>query len=224
MPELPPPPAAAAPWRLGIDALSRLVPGERRPAAVAALAVAAALALGAVLFTWRPGHAHRPPIEVSLPRASTSTGSSTSEVGTEPLVVDAAGAVANPGVYRLPAGSRVTDLLDAAGGATDDADVDQVNLAAPLVDGQRVYVPRQGEAVVPELGAGGAGPAEPVDLNTATVEQLDALPGVGPATAQAIVTYRASHGRIRSIDELLDVRGIGPAKLDAIRSLVRATR
>ncbi len=149
------------------------------------------------------------------------------------LVVHAAGAVRNPGLYRVAAGARVADLLEAAGGPTDDTDLDRVNLAAPLADGQRLYVPHRGEAMPPSVaadagsapagsGAAGSGsaPAGPLDLNTATAEQLDALPGVGPATAAAIVDHRQRKGPFRSVDDLLDVRGIGPAKLEGLRDLV----
>ncbi len=129
----------------------------------------------------------------------------------------------------------MADLVTAAGGLLAEADVDRLNLAARVVDGTRVYVPRRGEpgpppeAAVggsdPAVGGGAAAapagaPAGPVDLNTATAAQLDTLPGVGPATAAAILTYRARNGRFRSVTELLEVPGIGPAKLEAIRPLV----
>ena len=108
--------------------------------------------------------------------------------------------------------------------------MEQLNLAARLSDGERIYVPRKGEAApavlaapAPAGGAAKAGgaPAGPVDLNTATAEQLEALPGVGPATSKAILAYRASHGRFRSVTELLEVPGIGPTKLEALRPLVK---
>jgi competence protein ComEA len=130
----------------------------------------------------------------------------------------------------VPAGGRVADAVVAAGGTSAEADVEQLNLAARVSDGERIYVPRKGEA--PPVVAGGS-PAPttsgkppplagtPVDLNTATAEQLEALPGVGPATSRAILAYRASHGRFRSVTELLEVPGIGPAKLEALRPLVR---
>jgi competence protein ComEA len=142
------------------------------------------------------------------------------------LVVHAAGAVAGPGVHHLPAGSRVADLLAAAGGATPDADLDRVNLAAPLVDGGQVWFPRVGEPS-PAAPAGGALPATPsaeagpVDLNTASADELDTLPGVGPATAAAIIEHREGHGPFRSVEELLEVPGIGEAKLAQLRDLVR---
>lgn len=136
--------------------------------------------------------------------------------------VHAAGAVTRPGVYRVSATARVSDVVDAAGGPTPEADLDLVNLAARVADGERVYVPRRGEASPALVGAAGpSGPAVPVDLNTATAAQLDTLPGVGPATAAAIVQHRDEHGRFRAVDELLEVRGIGPAKLAALRARVR---
>jgi len=149
-----------------------------------------------------------------------------------PLVVQAAGAVARPGVYRLGAGARVGDLLDAAGGLSLEADPDRINLAAPLTDGVRIYVLRRGEADPSPVVGGGTGtgaggptlngaPSAPLDLNTATVDQLDQLPGVGPATAAAIVDERRQHGPFASVNDLSRVRGIGPAKLAALRNRVR---
>jgi competence protein ComEA len=156
-----------------------------------------------------------------------------------PVFVHVAGAVAAPGVVQLPAAARVVDAVAAAGGLRADADPDRVNLAAPLVDGSRVVVPAVGQepppesATVPPTGAGtgsaagtdgtaaAAAPGTPLDLNTATAEQLDTLPGVGPATAGAIVDHRSTNGPFDSVDALLDVRGIGDAKLEALRDLVR---
>ncbi len=152
------------------------------------------------------------------------------------LVVDVGGAVARPGLVRVGRGARVADVVAAAGGATHDADLDRLNLAATVADGERLFVPRLGQSSIPvavngdgggDGGVAGGGPAPgspaaaPVDLNSATAEQLDALPGVGPATAAAIVAYRTQHGSFRSVDELLQVHGIGPAKLAALRSKVR---
>jgi competence protein ComEA len=152
------------------------------------------------------------------------------------VVVDVVGAVRRNGVVRLRAGARVVDALAAAGGATADADLVRLNLAAPVTDGARIAVPRLGApappvdpaavsgAVVP-AGSGdtGAPPssASPVDLNTATAEQLDALPGIGPATAAAIIADRGANGPFRSVDDLGRVRGIGDAKLEQLRGLVR---
>ena len=142
------------------------------------------------------------------------------------VVAHVAGAVVRPGLYRLGGSPRVADALDAAGGPAPDADLDAVNLAAAVADGERVYLPRRGEVPPPAAGAGVAsggasGSAGPVDINTATAEQLEALPGVGPSTASAILASRQEHGRFRSVDELLEVRGIGEAKLAEIRPKVR---
>jgi competence protein ComEA len=178
-----------------------------------------------------------PPVETSLPVAASSSAvrsmadasaSSTAapHVSVSMVVVQAAGAVAQPGVYSLADGARVADLVTKAGGATPDAELDAVSLAAKLVDGQRVYVPRVGEADPSVVGAStspapGPTPEAPLDLNLATVEQLDQLPGVGPTTAAAIVAHRERHGPFGAVDSLLEVRGIGPVRLDELRPLVR---
>ncbi len=154
------------------------------------------------------------------------------------VVVQVAGAVAHPGVYHLPSGSRVGDLVRAAGGLAPDADGDRVNQAAPLADGTLIYIPHVGQTDLPDpVDGGGAGsgtgsagegagatpgqPSAPVDLNTATADQLDALPGVGPATAAAIIAYRRQHGPFHQVDDLAQVAGIGPAKLAQIRPHAR---
>ncbi len=174
--------------------------------------------------------------ESKLPYASASTTSTVAgapastlpvvTVGSELLVVHVAGAVQLPGVYRLVAGSRVIDAIQAAGGVAADANTDAINLAAVLADGERVYMPRIGEVtpVIASSGSDGSGgsvaPSGPVNVNTATADDLDSLPGVGPSTAAAILSYRDQHGPFASVDDLGEVRGIGPAKLDALRGLV----
>jgi competence protein ComEA len=143
------------------------------------------------------------------------------------VVVHVAGAVRNAGVYRLRAGARVNDALSRAGGATPRADLSQVNLAAKVEDGRQVLVPRRvttPAAAVPPTPSGTTAPGQPavpVNLNTATLEQLDTLPGVGPATAQKILDYREQHGGFGSVDELGEVPGIGDVRLAALRDLVR---
>lgn len=135
------------------------------------------------------------------------------------LVVHVAGAVSQPGLYRLKEGNRVADAVARAGGATASADTAAVNLAAPLADGMQVLIPSR---VVGAAGAA-AGPAAPVgriSLNAAGVDELDELPGVGPVTAQKIVDYRAAHGGFRSVDDLDAIPGIGPVRIDQLRDLV----
>ncbi len=150
------------------------------------------------------------------------------------VVVHVAGAVSRPGVVRLPASSRAVDAVTAAGGLRPDADADRVNLAAGLIDGQRVVVPAIGQPApveaVPPPGApsgpsadSGDGPSALVDLNTADAALLEELPGVGPATAAAILAHREDNGPFASVDALIDVRGIGEAKLEAVRDLVTVT-
>jgi competence protein ComEA len=141
--------------------------------------------------------------------------------------VDVVGAVRRPGLYRLAQGARVADAVARAGGSTRKADLSLVNLAALVSDGEQVVVPRRGGGVAATGAVGGAGassasgvPTGPVHLNSATIDQLDALPGVGPVTAQKIVDYRQKHGAFTSVDELDAVSGIGPARLDQLRDLV----
>ena len=181
-----------------------------------------------------------PPPTLTLPRAepgSSSPGPPVSGAGPGApvgppvtVIVHVAGQVTNPGVYAVPAGGRVADAVLAAGGTSAEADLEQLNLAARVSDGERIHVPKKGEPPLPMVAAPGAAPSAgtagpgasgPLDLNSATAEQLEALPGVGPATSKAILAYRSSHGRFRSVTELLEVPGIGPAKLEALRPLVR---
>lgn len=151
-----------------------------------------------------------------------------------PLVVYVCGAVARPGVYRLLSGSRVADLLEQAGGAKPKAELQSINLAAKLVDGQQVVVPERGAAPL-VASQGGAAPAgssasggtgssapagAPVNLNTASLEELDALPGVGPSTAQKIIDYRTANGGFKSVDDLKNVSGIGDVRFAALKDLV----
>lgn len=140
------------------------------------------------------------------------------------VVVDVSGKVRSPGVHRLPAGSRVTDALRAAGGVKPGADLTGLNRARVLVDGEQVVVggPAPPGQVQPGPGVGGAGPeGAPVSLSTATVEQLDTLPGVGPVLAQHIIDYRTQHGGYRSVDELREVNGIGERRFADIEPRVR---
>ncbi len=150
------------------------------------------------------------------------------------LVVYVCGAVNRPGVYRLAPGSRVADLLDHAGGPTAKASLEAINLAAKLADGQQIVVPDKGAPAVAGAGAGAAAggsaaagasggaaaPGAPVNLNTASLSELDALPGVGPSTAQKIIDYRTANGGFSSVDDLKNVSGIGEVRFAALKDLV----
>jgi competence protein ComEA len=154
--------------------------------------------------------------------SSQSTGASfgVDPQGGEDVVVDVTGAVGSPGVYRLPAGSRVNDAVQRAGGATARAEVEGINLAARLGDGQQVVVPARvpgGSATTGGSGAADAGDG-PISLGSATVEELDTIEGIGPVTAQNIVDFRDQHGGVSSVDQLDQIDGIGPATMDALRA------
>jgi competence protein ComEA len=167
-----------------------------------------------------------PPVESTIPMASqTSVVVGPVGDGTVPmlLTVHVAGEVVIPGVYELEQGARMVDAIDAAGGPTRHADTDAINLATPLSDAEQVFVPRKGAP--PRKVPGGPSPSRgetgAVNLNTASTSELESLPGVGPQTAKAIVDHRTKNGPFLAVDELLDVAGIGPAKLAALRERVR---
>ena len=134
------------------------------------------------------------------------------------VLVHVVGAVREPGLYRLPEGDRVADAIERAGGAAAEADLAGVNLAAPVVDGTQVVVPAVGAARASPGGTGAA--AGPVSLSSATVDELDTLPGIGPVTAEKIVSWRDAHGPFRSVDDLDAVPGIGPTRIEQLRELV----
>ena len=178
-----------------------------------------------------------PPPEAELPFAASGSSAPVTvtlpppagvvaEIQRQRIVVHVAGAVRAPGVYELMVGDRVHDAVSLAGGAAADADPAGLNLAAPLVDGARIYVPMLGEvdpAALPSalpVDVVGGDPTGPIDLNRATAEQFELLPGVGPATAAAIVGDRERNGPFASVDDLDRVPGIGPAKLAALADLV----
>jgi len=195
---------------------------RNHPVRVASMAAAIVVVM---IVAWRvlaAPAAGAPEAQLPLATRSAANGAvaSATSRGAE-VVVHVAGAVVSPGVYRLSDGARTIDAISAAGGARGDADVARVNLAARLSDGLRVYVPMIGETAAPIVdGSSDAATPGPINLNVATAEQLDALPGVGPATATAIIAYRRDHGPFGSVDQLLEVPGIGPSKLAQIRSLI----
>ncbi|OBF82821.1 hypothetical protein A5791_03580 [Mycobacterium sp. 852002-51163_SCH5372311] len=217
-------------------------------AGAVALAVVAALAVLVTVFTVlrdRPApvmSAKLPPVQPvsSTSRANPALSASPSAGADGPVVVSVVGLVNKPGLVTLTPGARIADALQAAGGAVDGADTIGLNMARPLGDGEQIVVglaplsgqPRAlgssvspGSAVPPAAGAptGTTRPkrGEVLDLNTATVEQLDALPGVGPVTAAAIVAWRQANGKFTTVDQLAEVDGIGPARLEKLRALVR---
>ena len=165
----------------------------------------------------------------STPAPASASGSGTVRLEPRPAtvaLVHVAGAVRTPGVYRLRDGERVQDAVRRAGGPRAGADLNAINLAAKVADGQQVVVPRRGAAGAAPVSAAGAGepgspPQAPVSLNSATAEQLDTLDGVGPATASKILEYRRQHGGFRSIDDLGEIPGIGPKRLAALRDKVQ---
>ena len=192
------------------------LPVSRRQALVVAAVLLALLALAGRTLA-DAGGATAEPAAALVPEQSQSS------VAAQRVTVHVAGAVRRPGLYRLAEGKRVADAVARAGGATAKADTAAINLAAPLADGIQVLVPsRVVVAAGPAAGSSesGSATAGPVSLSSATVEQLDALPGVGPVTAQKIVDYRAEHGGFRSVDDLDAIPGIGPARLAQLRDVV----
>ncbi|MGO9506325.1 MAG: ComEA family DNA-binding protein [Mycobacterium sp.] len=228
----------------GWVARMRADPGR---AGAIALAVVAALAVLVTVFTLvrdRPApvmSAKLPPVERVSGTSGPSPRSSASPGPDRPVVVSVVGLVRTPGLVTLAPGARIADALQAAGGAVDGADTIGLNMARQLADGEQIVVgltPTSGQptalgssvspgttgAPAPPAAPGTSAKAKPgevLDLNTATAEQLDDLPGVGPVTAAAIVAWRQHNGRFTSVDQLADVDGIGPARLDKLRPLVR---
>jgi competence protein ComEA len=179
-----------------------------------ATAVAALSVTAAGLWLLSPS---RPPVEAAIPTWSPTAGSTEPGAG-EPIVrvtVHVAGAVKRPGVYRLDAGSRVHEAIDAAGGPTAEADTDRVNLAAPLVDGAQVKLPEFGE-----ISADWSDTEGPVNINSADAATLEGLPGIGPSLARAIIDERERSGPFEGVDDLDRVSGLGPVRIDALRDLV----
>jgi competence protein ComEA len=222
----------------GWFAAVRADPGR---AGVIALAVVGLLAVLITVFTVvrdKPPpvvSAKLPPVQMV---SSTGATSGAPPAAQGPVVVSVVGLVHKPGLVTLDPGARIADALTAAGGPLDGADLIGLNMARKIVDGEQIVVgiaapPGEptamgssgagGAAPQPEAPASGApsAPGTPVDLNAATVEQLDGLPGIGPVTAAAIVAWRDAHGRFTSVEQLGDVDGIGPARLEKLRALVR---
>lgn len=223
-----PRPSADLDWRERLDrARERAVdvvdthPVVRQAVTVGLLAAAAVVAF----LLLRPPSTPAP-VETLLPPVDPVVTTPVEAPVETTIVVHVAGAVRRPGLAELPAGSRVADAIAAGGGAADDADLDRLNLATVLGDGDHVAVPRMGEEppalidAVERSGADEGSATGPVDLNRAGTDELEALPGVGPATAAAIVAHRDEHGPFTAIGQLVEVPGIGPAKLARVRDLV----
>jgi competence protein ComEA len=181
----------------------------RALAYVAALLVALVVA-GRFAFRDAEGQSARPAV-VAM-RASPAPA--------KKLLVHVVGGVRRPGLYRLDDGSRVDDAIRMAGGPKPKAALELINLAAPVADGQQVIVPLKGKAGTVGTADVPGAPPQPVHLNSATLEELDTLPGIGPVTAQKILDYRTEHGAFSSVEELDSVPGIGPARLAELKKLV----
>lgn len=207
VPDLDAPPRG--PGRSLLDALN---PGQSGVRAMAALAVLVLVVAGFV--AWRS----RPRIE-PVPAAAVPAPSAAAHTSPAYLIVAVSGRVQRPGLVRLPAGARVADAIEAAGGVLAGTDLTAVNLARKLVDGELIVI---GVTPPPAVGAApGTGPdAGPVNLNTATAAELEALPGVGPVLAQHIVDYRTRHGGFRSVSELRQVDGVGDSRFAQLKDLV----
>jgi competence protein ComEA len=209
------------------DRLETLSRGE-----LAALMLVVVATLGGAAF-WYMRSLPRP-VQIAAPSFAPAPGNasvamSSPSISPTPspaaVVVDVSGWVVHPGVYEFSTGQRVIDAVQRAGGARRGADLSAINLAAPLVDGSQIVVPRTGGSTGPGSGPRSGGVMGPggvalVNINSATEQQLETLSGVGPVLAAAIVAYRSQHGPFRSVDDLLDVSGIGPATLAELRPQV----
>ena len=231
------PEVVAGPFRLRLD------PGRRHTVAVAVVAcIVAFLSLWWVFNDHPQTEALAPAAVQASPSAASSLGADSGVVSPRPsdsssphtagaisgksaesagsITVDVAGKVVHPGLYELPAGSRVQTAIAAAGGALPGVDLSTVNLARRLTDGEQVAIAVSGAPTSASSGSAGSGPAGLINLNTATAEQLDTLPGVGPALAKKIIDWRSVHHRFDSVEKLREVSGIGPAKYDELKALV----
>ncbi|MUL83608.1 MULTISPECIES: helix-hairpin-helix domain-containing protein [unclassified Mycolicibacterium] len=222
----------------------RADPGRAGALALAGVGVLAILVTVFTLIRHQPApvaSANLPPVQMVSSAGPTPAGSTPGG----PVVVSVVGLVHKPGLVTLQTGARIADALAAAGGPLDGADLIGLNMARRVGDGEQIVVgidappgqpttmgssvagdaPAAPQRAVPQRAApdsASRAPSGPVDLNTATVDELDALPGIGPVTAEAIVAWRSAHGRFDSVDQLGDVDGIGPARLEKLRELVRA--
>lgn len=188
---------------------------QHRTLVFAVVGLLLAIAIGSVALLYR-----QPETIAIVPPGPTSPPLPTNTPG--PIQVYVSGAVNQPAVYDLPPDCIVQDAILAAGGHTVEADLSHINLAQPLHDGEHVYVPVEGEEPTPAPDAPPTTPTPsgPININTASLEELDWLPGIGEGLAQRIIDYRESHGAFTSIEQIMNVSGIGSAKYDGIRDLI----
>jgi competence protein ComEA len=208
------------------------MPGEPIRERLSALSRAELVGLAAVLVVTIGGAAFwyvrslPRPVDVATATAPVAATAAAGATGSPSpgvvMLVDVAGWVRHPGVYEFADGARVIDAIEAAGGARPGAQLESLNLAAPLVDGTQILVVREGEEAPAPVGGSGAGAVSGglVNVNTASATDLETLPGVGEVIAQAIIDHRTENGPFTSVDQLLDVSGIGDATLEDIRELV----
>jgi competence protein ComEA len=175
--------------------------------------------LGALLVLGVPRLLHRGAGHVAVPLLRPPRTARAAAPSSK-LVVDVAGAVRRQGLHELAPGTRIADAVAAAGGATAKADITAVNLAAPIADGEQIVVPARGSGTAGASSGAAPSPTAPLDLNSASLEQLDALPGIGPTTAQKILDYRQAHGSFHSLADLDAVPGIGQGRLEQLKGLV----
>jgi competence protein ComEA len=191
---------------------------NRRIAQVAFLSLVGIVAFVVIYVILKRPEPSSPPLVITLqPRPTDEPATPTPAT----INVYVSGAVRKPDVYALPLNSIVKDAITAAGGATADADLDRINLATRLADQMQVYVPRQGEAAPPPSnGSSPDSPTEKININTGSVEELDKLPGIGPAIAKAIIDYRTKYGPFKKIEDINAVKGIGDALFEKIKDQI----
>ncbi|MGG3033673.1 helix-hairpin-helix domain-containing protein [Bacillus stercoris] len=193
-----------------------------------AMILAASAAVFTAIMIFLASGRNKEPVKQAVPTETVNTEVKQEAGKDEPseaIVIDIKGAVQHPGVYEMRTGDRVSQAIEKAGGTNEQADEVQVNLAEILQDGTVVYIPKKGEETAGQQGAGGAvqsggGKGEPVNINTATLEELQGISGVGPSKAEAIIAYREENGRFQTIEDITKVSGIGEKSFEKIKSSI----